>query len=439
MKLGRRFSSRSSTGLWLVFMMLLTWGNIKNKLTVSQSANAGRLLEFPRRANGTPSPQSMMAKKKPSAMLEEMIHWTITILSSSHFKMFACCIGGWNHYYHHHVLFSNCFLLGMLDVYHGAARIDQLRPLLTRQGFFERLLKGEVWYVDGKMLWRRFGCTSMTITRIWCHRGARKSATGMLVTKKINHSAFACNRFWFEEHCSICNWCIPYNSLRGNKEVMVFLLLNMGTVQPGLPTCKHWGYVQAISSHPFAADLPSMMVSQQNVAADGFSTYFLGLHVYLGEPWFATGHVFILHQLILYRMLANFSMWTSKFTKTAALWDILLRLCSSRCLCSRGRGGHGRPWPKVIWVDWFPRGWNWISNFSSFFPFGGGISIDPGMSEIQVSISSWFTPQWNCRVCSLNVIFLGVSLIFPEKVLQVPSRGLPVRMPIMLTRNYRMR
>lgn len=123
----------------------------------------------------------------------------------------------------------------MLDVYHGAARIDKLRPLLTRQGFFERLLKGEVWYFDGNMLWRRFGCTPMTITRIWCHRGERKSATGMLVTKKINHSAFACNRFWFEVHCSICNWCISSNSLRGNKEVMVFLLLNMGTVQPGLP------------------------------------------------------------------------------------------------------------------------------------------------------------------------------------------------------------
>lgn len=120
----------------------LPWGNIKNKLTVSQSANAGRLLEFPRRANGTPSPQSMMAKKKPSAMLEEMIHWTITILSSSHFKMFACCIGGLKS-----LLSSSCFVFKLFSPWDArclswSCKDWPTEALVDASGLFWTLVEG---------------------------------------------------------------------------------------------------------------------------------------------------------------------------------------------------------------------------------------------------------------------------------------------------------
>ena len=50
----------------------------------------------------------------------------------------------------------------MLDVCHGAARIDQLRPLLTRQGFFERLLKGEVHCYDDNTNMMSSGCEKIS-------------------------------------------------------------------------------------------------------------------------------------------------------------------------------------------------------------------------------------------------------------------------------------
>ena len=52
-------------------------------------------------------------------------------------------------------------------------------------------------------------------------------------------------------------------------------------------------------------------------------------------------------------------------SRCAALWDILLRLCSSRCLCSRGRGAmtQGHPGGLVS-----REGLNWIGIFHHFSP-----------------------------------------------------------------------